>query len=260
MCVTLMRRWRTIPQKKGRESRVNRRKEFIVLSWAGLGIILLTLAFVWDGDSVQAQPVTHGFHAITPGISQDDKQTGETQLWFDILKHINDGYAHFKFYNVGPNPCSITDIYIQDGQLCSLLYIVDKDDPVGGPYGDPGVDFSIGATPGNLPDGQYADPPFTATKRFSSDSDPPIQPNGIEAGEWLEAVYSIDPSKTVYDIDAEIDAGLLRIGYHVQSFDDGKSAAFVNNTEGIPEPTTALLLGLGGLALLKKYKKYKNKC
>jgi hypothetical protein len=132
------------------------------------------------------------------------------------------------------------------------LYIVDKDDPAGGPYGDPGVDFEIGATPGNLPDAQYATPPFVATKRFSMDSDPPVQPWGINPGEWLEAVYSIDPSKTVYDIDNEIDAGLLRIGYHVQAFSDGKSASFVNNTEGIPEPASILLLGLGGLALIKK--------
>jgi hypothetical protein len=248
---------------------VNQRKEFIILGWAGLGIILLILAFGWNGDGVQAQTVTVGFDCISPGASEVDKTTGEAQLLLDVTHHPGETEATFKFYNeapVGfdPLPCSITDIYIQDGHLCTLLYIVDRDDAYPPPppdnYGHPGVDFEIGATPGDLPDRQYATPPFVATKRFSMDSDPPVQPWGVNPNEWLVAVYSVPQGSTIYDIEQEIVDGVLRVGYHVQAFSDGKSASFVNNTEVIPEPTTVLLLGLGGLALLKKYKKYKNKC
>ena len=104
------------------------------------------------GHFAQAQTVTVGFYAITPGISQANKQTGETQLWLDVTHHVGDPTATFKFYNDGSQACSITDIYIDDGQLASLLYLVDKDDPTGGPFGHPGVDFELGASPGNLPD------------------------------------------------------------------------------------------------------------
>jgi len=229
--------------------------------WVG-AILLLFLVLGLMATFVQAQLVQHGFHCVTPGVSQEDKETGEGQsptqpgqLRVDIHHEPGDPTATFKFYNVGSQPCSITDIYIQDGHLCTLLYLIDKDDPLGGPYGDQGVDFSIGATPGNLPDWQYADPEFYATKQFSSDSDPPVSPWGINQGEWLEAIYSVQGGATVYDIEAEVGQGILRIGYHVQSFGDGKSASFVNNLEQIPEPSTVLLLGLGGLALIKKFRK-----
>jgi hypothetical protein len=239
---------------------VNQRKEFIILGWAGLGVLLLTLALGGDGGRVQAQYVYHQFHSITPDISQDNKQTGEQQLWLEIHHEPGAPTATFRFYNDGLLHCSIADVYIQDGHLCSLLYIIDKDDlpPPGDLPGSQGVDFSQGATPGNLPDAQYATPPFVATKRFSMDSDPPVQPWGINEGEWLIAVYSVQEGATVYDIDHEIDTGVLRVGFHVQAFDDGASASFVNNLQGIPEPASVLLLGLGGLALLKKYKKSKD--
>jgi hypothetical protein len=209
------------------------------------------------GEFSQAQLVKHGFHSVTPGVSEADKTIGEGQLRVDIHHELGDLTATFKFYNVGTQSCSITDIYIQDGHLCTLLYLIDRDDPAppGEPPGDPLVDFSIGATPGNLPDGQYANPPFVATKQFSSDSDPPVQPWGIGPGEELRAIYSVQQGATVYDIEAEVGQGILRIGFHVQSFGDGKSASFVNNLEQVPEPATVLLLGLGCLIFLKKRKK-----
>ena len=228
-----------------------RQRRRVSFGWWLVTVLTSLVLLGMGGEFVQAQPITHGFHSITPGISQQDKQTGERQLWIDVLKHdIEDGVAYFTFYNVGTQACSITDIYIDDGQLCTLLYIINGE----------GVAFSIGATPGNLPGGQYAEPPFVATKQFNMDSDPPVNPWGINPGEQLEAIYSIEPGKTQYDIDAEIDAGILRIGYHVQAFGDGKSASFVNNTEGIPEPSTVLLLGLGALALIKKFKNKQKNC
>jgi len=213
--------------------------------------VLLALVLGWQGNSVLAQIITVNFYGISPGASAENIATGEEQLRLDVTHHAGETIATFKFYNVGLLPCSIADVFIDDDQLDSLdslLYIVDSDDPAGGPYGDPGVDFSIGAAPGHLPDEQYADPPFVATKQFNMDSDPPVQPWGVSPGEWLGAVYSITDGTTVFDIEQEILAGKLRIGYHVQGFSDDGSASFVNT----PEPASILLLGLGTLALLRK--------
>ncbi len=217
------------------------RKHF-ALGWGGIAVLLLVLALGWQGSSVQAQIITVGFYGISPGASAENIATGEEQLWLDVTHHFGETIATFKFYNVGLLPSSIADIYMDDDQLNSigeLLYLTDS---------DPGVSFSIGAAPGILPDRQYADPPFVATRQFNMDSDPPAQPWGINPGEWLEAVYEITAGMTVFDIEQEIRDGQLRIGYHVQGFSDDGSASFVST----PEPASILLLGLGTLALLRK--------
>jgi len=203
-----------------------------------MAIALLVLALGWQSSSVQAQIVTVNFYNISPGASAENIATGEEQLWLDVTHHAGETTATFKFYNDGLLPCSITDVYIDDGHLTTLQYLVNG----------PGVYFAIGASPGHLPDEQYADPPFVATKQFNMDADPPPYYKGVNPGEWLEAVYSIETGTTVFDIEQEILSGELRIGYHVQGFSDGGSASFVNT----PEPASILLLGLGTLALLRK--------
>jgi len=249
LCI-LLRQVGCVPSVQKRRRRVSVYRRSFARGGAGFVAMLLALALCGEGSFVQAQLVTVGFEAITPGISQANKETGEQQLWLDVTHHAGDPTATFKFYNVGSQDSSIADIYIQDGHLCTLLYLVDKDDPPGGPYGHPGVDFDIGAAPGHLPDSEYAVPPFVATKQFNMDSGPPVRPNGVDPSEWLIAVYSVPQGTTVYDIEQEILDGVLRVGYHVQGFSDGGSASFVNT----PEPGSFLLLGLGSLVFLKKRK------
>jgi len=64
---------------------------------------------------------------------------------------------------------------------------------------DPGVAFSDPAVPGNLPGANNASPAFVATTGFSADSDPPVQPNGVNPGETLGILFAckaVRPSPT----------------------------------------------------------------
>ena len=133
--------------------------------------------------------------------------------------------------------------------------------------GDSGVDFSPGASPGNLPSGNTVDPAFETTKDFLADSDPPVSHNGVNPGESLGIIFDlagvVDGDETYYgtysDVINELNNGDLRIGIHVQGFSSGGSEAFVNGgkttiTElGVPDPGIlhcAFLLGSGIIGLV----------
>ena len=66
---------------------------------------------------------------------------------------------------------------------------------------------------------------------------------GVDPGETLGVVFNLNGGGTFADILAELTNGDLRIGIHAQAFVGGGSESFVNFP--IPEPGTALLLGLG---------------
>jgi hypothetical protein len=114
------------------------------------------------------------------------------------------------------------------------------------------VQFAQDATPQNLPGGNGIG--FETTAGFSADSDPPVQPNGVNPGESLGVIFNLISGKTYQDTLAAIDLGLggsvygsLRIGIHVQGFADGGSESFVN-THVIPEPAGLMVWSLLGLA------------
>ena len=191
---------------------------------------------------------TYGFYCITDN-DPIDAGIGEAQLFVDVLNGADE--VQFNFRNVGPNPCTITDVYFDDGTLIGLIGLIDSDDSYDGQVGHPGVDFTIDADPPDLPGGELIDPPFQVDLGFSADSDPPPPSWGVEPpDEWLGVVFLLDGGNgDVYDVLDELDNGILRIGIHVQAFGGGSnSESFVN----VPEPASMLLLSLGGLALRRK--------
>jgi len=206
--------------------------------------------------------ITFRFEAIT---SNDpcNAATGEQQLFMDVFN--NGGYAKFRFRNEGPIHSSITGIWFDDGSLLGIHRIIDVD-TITDPCvldGHPDVDFDYDGKQ-NLPGGGDMEYPFVAIKGFTIKSDPPPPSNGVESNdpiygntEWVQIEFALNPGQSLANVLEELMTGdpypTLRVGIHVQSFNGevDSSESFVN----VPEPMTICLVGLGGLALLRKRRK-----
>jgi len=162
-----------------------------------------------------------GFANIT-ATNAGDAAIGEAQLFVDVTD-AGSGEVLFTFYNTGPEDSSITDVYFDDGSLLGIALIDNS---------DPGVSFSQGASPANLPGANNAIPPFQTTAGFSADSDAPVQQNGVNPTESLGIHFGLVAGRTFDDVLADLTSGDLRIGIHVQGFESGGSEAFVNTETG----------------------------
>ena len=202
-----------------------------------LSVLLLIGVFA---PHAYATPVRLGFTCVSNNNAVS-AAIAEAQVFVDVYTSANQ--AHFKFWNIGANTCSLTDVYFDDGTLLGIASIIDADE--GG--GHAGVDFERGAKPTELPNGP---PDFETTAGFSADSDPPVPTWGVEASnpanEWLEIIFDINPKSTPDAVFGELETGELRIGIHVQSIGP-YSESLVNI---IPEPATIAILALGSIALL----------
>jgi hypothetical protein len=201
-----------------------------------------------------------GFYNIT-GNSAIDAAIGEAQLSVSVEEYDTDEVL-FTFLNAGSAASSITDIYFYDVEnltdFDALTGLIDADNG-----GDPGVNFSPFADPPNLPGANNASPPLVTSPSISFDSDPEVQPNGVNPGESLGIPFSLSTAVSFSDLINGIILGDLKIGIHVQGFESGGSESFVNNgpiTNPVPEPATMLLLGGGliGFAVVGKKKFFKK--
>ncbi len=212
-------------------------------------LILPLIATILLWTVMPAHAVTFGFENIT-GNSFADAAIGESQLFVDVTDP-GGGQVLFAFSNTGSAASSITQVYFDDGSLWGIASIDNS---------DPGVSFSQLASPPNLPGANNATPPFVTTTGFSAGSDPPVQPNGVNPGEWLGVLFNLQTSSTFADTIADLNDRDLRIGIHVQGFASGGSESFVNTPASVPEPATFMLLGSGlaGLVFLKRRKSAKG--
>lgn len=166
-----------------------------------------------------------------------DAAAGEAQLSV-MVSDVGGGQVSFLFSNSGPAPMSITDVYFDDGSLLGIASITNG----------PGVDFSQGAAPPNLPGGNSISPPFITSAGFSADSNPPAQPNGVNPGEFLIITFDLIGGKTFADVIHELStSNELRIGIHVQGFAGGGSESFVT-----PAPGALGLLGFAGVLAARR--------
>ncbi len=202
------------------------------------GTLALAATLLFAADPARAAVL--GFGCISGNLA-GDCAIGEAQLSVDVTD-AGGGQVLFTFSNSGPSASSITDVYFDDGSLLALAVVIN--DLVA-----PGiVNFSQGASPGNLPAGNNADPDFNTTAGFNADSNPPTQPNGVNPGELLGIRFTLQGGQDFADLLAELGDGTLRIGIHVQGFATGGSESLVNHP--LPEPALFGLLALCAGALL----------
>jgi len=193
-----------------------------------ISIITLLVGAFFLCTVIPAHALLIGFNSITAN-NVGDPAIGEAQLYVDVT---NPGGSQvlFIFGNTGPEDSSIADVYFDDGSLLGIASIDNN---------DPGVAFTQLAKPGNLPSANSADPPFVTTAGFSADSDPPVQPMGVNPGEFLGILFDLQGGQTFADVLSELSDRSLRIGIHVQGFTSGGSESFVNN---VPDASIMFLL------------------
>jgi hypothetical protein len=195
-----------------------------------IAVLSLTLALTAAASTASA--TTLGFGPCISNNNAANCAVG-SQLAVTVAAGPGAGQVSFTFTNSGPTASSIADIYFDDGTLLGIASIVNT----------PGVSFTAGASPGNLPAASNASPAFVTTAGFSADSDAPTQPNGVNPGESVTIIFALTAGGTLQDVLDELADGRLRIGIHVQGYADGGSESFVNTP--LPEPSLALLLALG---------------
>ena len=178
------------------------------------------------------------------GFSESECLIGEAQFSAS-LSDLGGGQALLTFSNSGPDPSIITDLYIDDdaGAITGIASI----------QNGPGTSFAVGAAPPNLPGGNELSPAFSAS--FSADANPPTgtDGNGADPGESVGLVLDLAGGVSFADLENAIGSGSVRLGIHGQGLGStGGSESFVSGGNGVvPEPTAALLFGLGaaGVAL-----------
>jgi hypothetical protein len=229
------------------------------------GFAILLVAFLAIPGAAFANLTLH-FTGVT-GNNEANVTTGQAQLSVTV-EDIGSGKVLFTFANSGDGACSITDVYFEDGTLLHIADIVNAE----------GVSFSQGASPGNLPGSNGLTVPFTATAEFAADSDPAVQPNGVNPEEQLGIEFELktvgDNQLAYRDVIGALLLGLtdpdddhaLRIGIRVQGFAGGGSESFINRQDDrdilddildppvVPAPGAAALgfVGLGLVGWVKR--------
>jgi len=198
------------------------------------GIILLLLFSVMVSDANALNWRTHQLTCITNNNAVN-AHAGERQLSFDISSGTewadSASAVSFKFYNRGTAPMTVTRIVFDFPNGVNWI---------GGGMGDfqNGVlafDF-VNSPQTALPGWNNIVPSFHNDFELSASY-------GLKPGQMFNAHFYLN--MPVYNIENAINTGAFKVGFYANSFANGGNESFAS----VPEPLTALLLGLGGIFL-----------
>ena len=230
-------------------------KQKVLVAVSTLVALVTTSASAAIGDNVNLS-----FYNITNPPVAANVLDGQSNLLLNV-QDLGSNRVAYKFTN-NSNFSSITDVYFDNGPLASISSITSS----------AGVSFSQGSAPPNLPGANSVVPAFDGSA-LTADSDTPVTKNGVQnsdaTGELLTVTFNLLAGKSWNDVLTSMTLpgfptespanSWLRVGVHVQAFQDGNSASFINNpVTPIPEPETYVLM-LAGLFMLGLGRKFNQK-
>lgn len=162
-------------------------------------------------------------------------ESSSLDLYFEVVP-VGSG-LDFIFKNDSTVGCSIANIYFDDTGLLAYNSIINESGTM--IYKDP--------SPAKMPGWNTVTPSFQSSVSFG---DSQLSVNGVNPGESLTINFDLIGSTTTTDVINALNNNDLRVGIHLIALPDGTSEAAIN----VPDPTTFLLLGLGGLVLKRKRK------
>ena len=214
-------------------------------SWTKrLGVLAVALGLMTGISTANA--TTFGFAGLSNN-NATNTANGEAQLSLEVVQSGSN--VLFNFINSGVEALLINDVYFDDdnGLLDGYVGEINVEIAALG-----GVDFGPdAANPQNVPASNSVVPSFSADLSFDAKNPGGSGGNGVDQGETLGLILSLVGTTTVNDILLALDNQDLRVGLHVQGFDNDGSESFVN-ISAIPLPSGILLLltGMGSLVLI----------
>lgn len=213
--------------------------------------LLLGVAAHMPANAAVGDNISLAFYNISTPAVASDVLDGQTNLLLNVMD-VGSNRVTFKFTN-NSDYSSLTDVYFDSGPLASISSITSS----------AGVSFSQGSAPPNLPGGNSVTPAFDGSA-LTADANSPPPANGVQnsdlTNEQLSVTFNLLSGKSWNDVLASLSLpgfpvespvnSWLRVGVHVQSFQSGNSASFINNpVTPVPEPESYALM-LAGLSLI----------